>query len=48
MYVNIYLLNLLFVRNRGRVVIKTAFIHSFSIYLALGPRDLGGKTHFGL
>lgn len=44
---NVYLLSKLFVRNGARMVIKTAFIHSFSIYRALGPIGSGSKTYFG-
>ena len=34
-------------RNGARIVIKTAFIHSFNVYRALGPIGSGGKTYFG-
>lgn len=47
MSVNVYLLSMLFVRNGARVVIKTAFIHSFSVYGALGRIGSGSKTYFG-
>lgn len=47
MAMNVYLLSILFVRNEARVVIKTAFIHSFNVYRALGPIGSGSKTYFG-
>ena len=34
-------------RNGARVEIKTALIHSFNVYQALGPIGSGSKTYFG-
>ena len=47
MSMNVYLLSILFMRNGARVEIKTALIHSFNIYQALGPIGSGSKTYFG-
>lgn len=43
MYLNVYLLNMLFLRNEGRAVIKIAFIHSFNVVEPLAPQSQAVK-----